>query len=111
MKKLLFLSLLLLLCNYSNAQDNPSDFTQEEIDSLVNISYKKAQFKNAIKYSKIGQKKVLETVTKEDSLYASYTAAIGFFHHRLDEYAIAEQYYKEALNIQQNLFGKYHSND
>jgi hypothetical protein len=103
MKKLLFLSLLSLLYNYSNAPNNSSNFTHEEIDSLVNISDKKAQFKNAIKYSKIGQKKVLDTVTKEDSLYASYTAAIVFFHHRLDKYTVTDQSYKCLFRVCSNL--------
>lgn len=109
MKKLLFLLLFICFSTQNYAQTDDSKLSHQELDSLVHTLYNQGELTQAIKFAKIGQAKRLQESSTKDSLYADYTAALGFFYHRLEQYTTAKKYYIEALALRRKLFGSNHS--
>ncbi len=103
----LCLSFSLSLEAQEEAYQKYSTLSFKEIDELIFIEYKKGTYEKAILYLKAGQAKAKEEFGR-DTLFAAYTANLGFFHQRAGQYKLALTTYLQAKDVLAKVYGEDH---
>jgi len=87
--------ILILITTAAQAQD----LTYKEIDSLLELSYKKGDFPTTMRYAQKGAEKA--KAKNQIVVEAFYFQNIGLAYEKTGDYSNAELFYKKALQIRE----------
>jgi CHAT domain-containing protein len=108
MKYISFVLLILVINIQLQAQDDLSQLSYETIDSFITLGYQQHDLNKTILYSKAGRDKAAAQYGTLDTIFAEYSANLGYFYTRLGQYKKAEVFLLEAKNIVLQVHGKEH---
>src|SRR5687768_10315489 len=102
MKLLYFICLLLVFLSFtSHAQEKKiSDYTLQELDSLLTLFKKERAFDKILPYAKIGATKAIQQYGEQDTMYAKMCSFWGFGYLIMYDYSNSEKYLQIAIDIQ-----------
>lgn len=91
------------------AQNNSSNLSHAEIDSLMVLEYSKGDYNSAISYLIIGKNKAEFEFGIEDSLYSEYAYNLAICYSLTNQISKAEELFLEVLELRREIFGDKHS--
>lgn len=112
----LLFCLLLSTILFAQEPSDLSNLSYDELDSLMMLNYYQGNYKGTIPYLLTGREKALkDRATADssqwaylDSTYAGYVGNLGTFYFLLGDYAIAEPYFVEQINLLKKMYGEQH---
>ncbi|MCK6694425.1 MAG: tetratricopeptide repeat protein, partial [Thermoanaerobaculia bacterium] len=111
MKKRLFPVCFLLAFCFSGFGQVDSAAVAREVDSLMQVSralVDKRNFDKALEVNEVAERFVLEKLGKESAAYGKVCSNFGGVYNAKGDYALAEKWHLEALDVRQKALGKEH---
>jgi CHAT domain-containing protein len=101
---------MLFLCCSNLMSQELEGKSYAEIDSLIMTHYQNGAYEKTIVCTNFARKKARMEFGVKDSIYANYTANLGFFYHKRGEYEKAEAFYLETNAFFIAVYGKRNEN-